>query len=82
MKITDDYEKFVKQFYSKHHEILDRAFCIFPTFLCRVDLYSSLEPPPDSKLPPWRGDSKSGGLRHRVDPQGSTIKTSQLEASI
>ena len=32
MKIADDYEKFVKQFYSKIYEILDRAFCFFPTF--------------------------------------------------
>ena len=27
-----DYEKFVKQFYSKIYEILGWAFCIFPTF--------------------------------------------------
>ena len=41
--ITDDYEKFLKQFYNKIYEILGRAFCIFPTFLCRVDLVSNLQ---------------------------------------
>ena len=58
MKITDDYEKFVKQFYSKIYEILDRAFCIFPTFLCRVDLVSNLQTP-SCPLGVWNKDYRS-----------------------
>ena len=72
MKITDDYEKFVKQFYSKIYEILDRAFCIFLTFLCRVDLVSNLQTP-SCPVGVWKFET-------RVDPQGSTIQTSQIEA--
>ena len=72
--ITDDYEKFVKQFYSKIYEILDRAFCIFPTFLCRVDLVSNQVAPLEGRLKVWRFET-------RVDSQGSTIQTSQIEAS-
>ena len=45
VKIADVYEDFVKQFYSKIYEILGRAFCIFPTILCRVDLVSNLQTP-------------------------------------
>ena len=81
VKITADYEKFVKQFISKLHEILDKAFCIFPTFLCRVDLYS-LEPPPDSQVASLEGRLKVWRFETTVDPQGSTIKISQIETSI
>ena len=38
VKITNDYETFVKQFYCKICKILGRAFCILSSILCRVDL--------------------------------------------
>ena len=76
MKITDDYEKFVKQFYSKIYEILGRAFCIFSTILCRVEQVSNLQ----TLLRPLRGgDLKSGGSRLGSTPKVQLSKHLKLK---
>ena len=74
MEITDDYEKFVKQFYSKIYEILDRAFCIFQ-LLCRVDLVSNHVAPLEGRLKVWRFET-------RVDPMVQPSKHLKLNTSL